>query len=153
MTAPAGPLLDQPASPVHAHFLGEAAGADGPAGLEAGTDAYFTQFPQLSVGLERVIAEGELVAVHSHCTAATRCSGRHRPTQPCARYRLPVLSLRWVRARCLACRLLGDRSATQSPADRNITCVRPWIRMRYKAMVRQSWGGTLWRATARNTSR
>ncbi|WP_349308091.1 nuclear transport factor 2 family protein [Pseudofrankia sp. BMG5.36] len=39
---------------------------DGVAGLKAGLGAYFEQFPQLSVVPKRVIAEGDLVAVHSH---------------------------------------------------------------------------------------
>ncbi|MFI7133695.1 nuclear transport factor 2 family protein [Nonomuraea sp. NPDC050153] len=39
---------------------------DGVAGVKAGLGAYFEQFPQLSVAPKRVIAEGDLVAVHSH---------------------------------------------------------------------------------------
>jgi NADPH:quinone reductase-like Zn-dependent oxidoreductase/predicted SnoaL-like aldol condensation-catalyzing enzyme len=39
---------------------------DGAAGLKAGLGFYFEQFPQLSVTPKRVIAEGDLVAVHSH---------------------------------------------------------------------------------------
>ncbi len=39
---------------------------DGVAGVKAGLGAYFAQFPQLSVTLKRVIAQGDLVAVHSH---------------------------------------------------------------------------------------
>ncbi len=39
---------------------------DGAAGAKAGLGAYFAQFPQLSVVPKRVIAEGDLVAVHSH---------------------------------------------------------------------------------------
>ncbi|EKX60024.1 nuclear transport factor 2 family protein [Streptomyces ipomoeae] len=35
-------------------------------GAKAGLGAYFQQFPQLSVSRKRVIAEGDLVAVHSH---------------------------------------------------------------------------------------
>lgn len=47
----------------------------------------------------------------------------------------------------------GRQTGQPSPAEHNITLVRPWIRMRYKSMVRQRWGGTLWRATPRSTSR
>lgn len=39
---------------------------DGVEGVKAGLGAYFQQFPQLSVSPKRVIAEGDLVAVHSH---------------------------------------------------------------------------------------
>ncbi len=39
---------------------------DGVAGVKAGAGAYFEQFPQLSVMPKRIIAEGDLVAVHSH---------------------------------------------------------------------------------------
>jgi predicted SnoaL-like aldol condensation-catalyzing enzyme len=39
---------------------------DGVAGVKVGLGAYFEQFPQLSVVPKRVIAEGDLVAVHSH---------------------------------------------------------------------------------------
>jgi NADPH:quinone reductase-like Zn-dependent oxidoreductase/predicted SnoaL-like aldol condensation-catalyzing enzyme len=39
---------------------------DGVAGVKAGLGAYFERFPQLSVAPKRVIAEGDLVAVHSH---------------------------------------------------------------------------------------
>jgi predicted SnoaL-like aldol condensation-catalyzing enzyme len=39
---------------------------DGVAGVRAGAGAYFEQFPQLSVAPKRIIAEGDLVAVHSH---------------------------------------------------------------------------------------
>jgi NADPH:quinone reductase-like Zn-dependent oxidoreductase/predicted SnoaL-like aldol condensation-catalyzing enzyme len=39
---------------------------DGAAGLKAGLGFYFEQFPQLSVTPKRVIAQGDLVAVHSH---------------------------------------------------------------------------------------
>ncbi|QYN33930.1 ester cyclase [Pseudonocardia sp. DSM 110487] len=39
---------------------------DGVAGVKAGAGAYFEQFPQLSVAPKRIIAEGDLVAVHSH---------------------------------------------------------------------------------------
>jgi predicted SnoaL-like aldol condensation-catalyzing enzyme len=40
--------------------------ADGVAGAKAGLGGYFAQFPQLKVTSKRVIAEGDLVAVHSH---------------------------------------------------------------------------------------
>ncbi|MEV5716902.1 nuclear transport factor 2 family protein [Amycolatopsis mediterranei] len=40
--------------------------ADGVAGAKAGLGAYFAQFPQLKVTSKRVIAEGDLVAIHSH---------------------------------------------------------------------------------------
>ncbi|MFF4502903.1 nuclear transport factor 2 family protein [Streptomyces sp. NPDC001401] len=40
--------------------------ADGVAGVKSGLGAYFKQFPQLTVTPKRVIAEGDLVAVHSH---------------------------------------------------------------------------------------
>ncbi|UUU33045.1 nuclear transport factor 2 family protein [Streptomyces sp. CA-210063] len=39
---------------------------NGVEGVKAGLGAYFQQFPQLSVSPKRVIAEGDLVAVHSH---------------------------------------------------------------------------------------
>lgn len=39
---------------------------DGVAGARAGLGAYFQQFPDLAVSRKRVIAEGDLVAVHSH---------------------------------------------------------------------------------------
>ncbi|GAA4024617.1 nuclear transport factor 2 family protein [Streptomyces plumbiresistens] len=39
---------------------------DGVAGVKAGLGAYFAQFPQLSITPKRVIAEGDLVAIHSH---------------------------------------------------------------------------------------
>ncbi|WP_433920840.1 ester cyclase [Streptomyces canus] len=39
---------------------------DGAAGLKAELGFYFDKFPQLSVTPKRVIAEGDLVAVHSH---------------------------------------------------------------------------------------
>lgn len=39
---------------------------DGVAGVKAGLGGYFEQFPQLKVDPKRVIAEGDLVAVHSH---------------------------------------------------------------------------------------
>jgi NADPH:quinone reductase-like Zn-dependent oxidoreductase/predicted SnoaL-like aldol condensation-catalyzing enzyme len=39
---------------------------DGAAGLKAGLGSYFEQFPRLSVTPKRVIAQGDLVAVHSH---------------------------------------------------------------------------------------
>jgi NADPH:quinone reductase-like Zn-dependent oxidoreductase/predicted SnoaL-like aldol condensation-catalyzing enzyme len=47
----------------HQHHPGT---PDGVAGVKAGLGAYFEQFPQLSVERKRVIAEGDLVAVHSH---------------------------------------------------------------------------------------
>lgn len=40
--------------------------ADGVAGVRAGPGGYFRQFPDLTVSRKRVIAEGDLVAVHSH---------------------------------------------------------------------------------------
>jgi predicted SnoaL-like aldol condensation-catalyzing enzyme len=40
--------------------------ADGVAGVKAGLGGYFAQFPQLVVTTKRVVAEGDLVAVHSH---------------------------------------------------------------------------------------
>ncbi|MGW2385481.1 nuclear transport factor 2 family protein [Streptomyces lincolnensis] len=40
--------------------------ADGVAGAKAGLGGYFKQFPQLTVSPKRIIAEGDLVAVHSH---------------------------------------------------------------------------------------
>ncbi|MET9967137.1 nuclear transport factor 2 family protein [Streptomyces sp. NPDC006356] len=40
--------------------------ADGVAGARAGLGGYFEAFPQLKVEPKRVIAEGDLVAVHSH---------------------------------------------------------------------------------------
>jgi len=70
VSCPADALLDQPASRAHAHLFGEAAGegvqAHVGAGVKAGLGTYFEQFPQLSVSPKRVIAEGDLVAVHSH---------------------------------------------------------------------------------------
>ncbi|MGA6223135.1 nuclear transport factor 2 family protein [Streptomyces umbrinus] len=39
---------------------------DGAAGAKAGLGAYYAQFPQLVATPKRVIAEGDLVAVHSH---------------------------------------------------------------------------------------
>ncbi|MFJ9713217.1 nuclear transport factor 2 family protein [Streptomyces sp. NPDC101234] len=39
---------------------------DGVAGAKAGLGAYYAQFPQLTATPKRVIAEGDLVAVHSH---------------------------------------------------------------------------------------
>lgn len=39
---------------------------NGAAGAKAGLGAYFAQFPQLRVEPKRVVAEGDLVAVHSH---------------------------------------------------------------------------------------
>ncbi|MBR8640444.1 nuclear transport factor 2 family protein [Streptomyces tuirus] len=44
--------------------------ADGVEGVKAGLGAYFERFPQLSVTPKRVIAEGDLVAVHSHYVSA-----------------------------------------------------------------------------------
>ncbi|MFI7403591.1 nuclear transport factor 2 family protein [Streptomyces sp. NPDC049541] len=44
--------------------------ADGVAGVKSGLGAYFKQFPQLTVTPKRVIAEGDLVAVHSHYVSA-----------------------------------------------------------------------------------
>ncbi|KMS74727.1 SnoaL-like polyketide cyclase [Streptomyces viridochromogenes] len=43
--------------------------ADGVAGAKAGLGGFFEQFPQLKVTPKRVIAEGDLVAVHSHYVA------------------------------------------------------------------------------------
>ncbi|WP_031478828.1 nuclear transport factor 2 family protein [Streptomyces bicolor] len=40
--------------------------ADGVEGVKAGLGGYFAAFPQLKVTPKRVIAEGDLVAVHSH---------------------------------------------------------------------------------------
>jgi len=40
--------------------------ADGVAGVKSGLGGYFKAFPQLTVTPKRVIAEGDLVAVHSH---------------------------------------------------------------------------------------
>ncbi|QOV37572.1 nuclear transport factor 2 family protein [Streptomyces ferrugineus] len=40
--------------------------ADGVAGVKAGLGGYFEAFPQLTVTPKRVIAQGDLVAVHSH---------------------------------------------------------------------------------------
>jgi predicted SnoaL-like aldol condensation-catalyzing enzyme len=40
--------------------------ADGVEGVKAGLGGYFEAFPQLAVSRKRVIAEGDLVAVHSH---------------------------------------------------------------------------------------
>ncbi|MDO0913963.1 ester cyclase [Streptomyces sp. DT2A-34] len=40
--------------------------ADGVEGVKAGLGGYFEAFPQLTVAPKRVIAEGDLVAVHSH---------------------------------------------------------------------------------------
>ncbi|MER7692726.1 nuclear transport factor 2 family protein [Streptomyces sp. NPDC097610] len=39
---------------------------DGLAGVKAALGAYFAQFPQLRITPKRIIAEGDLVAVHSH---------------------------------------------------------------------------------------
>lgn len=49
---------------------------DGAAGLKAGLGFYFEQFPQLSVTPKRVIAQGDLVAVHSHYIDAPGDRGR-----------------------------------------------------------------------------
>ncbi|MFF7645550.1 nuclear transport factor 2 family protein [Streptomyces canus] len=43
--------------------------ADGVPGVKSGLGAYFKAFPQLAVSRKRVIAEGDLVAVHSHYVA------------------------------------------------------------------------------------
>lgn len=43
--------------------------ADGVEGARAGLGGFFEQFPQLKVTPKRVIAEGDLVAVHSHYVA------------------------------------------------------------------------------------
>jgi predicted SnoaL-like aldol condensation-catalyzing enzyme len=40
--------------------------ADGVAGAREGLGAYFRAFPELTVSRKRVVAEGDLVAVHSH---------------------------------------------------------------------------------------
>ncbi|MFI7018670.1 nuclear transport factor 2 family protein [Streptomyces sp. NPDC050164] len=40
--------------------------ADGMEGLKAGLGAYFAAFPKLTVTPQRITAEGDLVAVHSH---------------------------------------------------------------------------------------
>ncbi|MEU6224700.1 ester cyclase [Streptomyces sp. NPDC047042] len=40
--------------------------ADGVAGARAGLGGYFKAFPELAVSRKRVVAEGDLVAVHSH---------------------------------------------------------------------------------------
>lgn len=49
---------------------------DGVAGAKAGLGGYFQQFPQLSVVPKRVIAQGDLVAVHSHYVAAPSDRGQ-----------------------------------------------------------------------------
>ncbi|NGO08050.1 SnoaL-like domain-containing protein [Streptomyces sp. HC44] len=49
---------------------------DGVAGVKAGLGAYIEQFPQLSVEPKRIIAEGDLVAVHSHYVDAPGERGR-----------------------------------------------------------------------------
>lgn len=49
---------------------------DGVAGMKAGLGAYFEQFPQLSAAPKRIIAEGDLVAVHSHCVDTPGERGR-----------------------------------------------------------------------------
>ena len=43
---------------------------DGPGGLKTGLGAYLRQFPQVSLTPKRILAEGELVAVHSHLVPA-----------------------------------------------------------------------------------
>ncbi|MGW1711875.1 nuclear transport factor 2 family protein [Streptomyces sp. NPDC002156] len=43
---------------------------DGPAGLKATLGAYFEQFPQSTVVPKRIVAEGDLVAVHSNFISA-----------------------------------------------------------------------------------
>ncbi|EDY56992.2 LOW QUALITY PROTEIN: predicted protein, partial [Streptomyces sviceus ATCC 29083] len=59
--------------------------SDGAAGLKADLGSYFDKFPQSSVTPKRVIAEGDLVAVHSHLAQPLRRhAGRawpvgHRP--------------------------------------------------------------------------
>ncbi|MER7692724.1 nuclear transport factor 2 family protein [Streptomyces sp. NPDC097610] len=49
---------------------------DGVAGVKAGLVAYFERFPQLSVAPKQIIAEGDLVAVHSHYVEAPGERGR-----------------------------------------------------------------------------
>ncbi|MGA6223133.1 nuclear transport factor 2 family protein [Streptomyces umbrinus] len=49
---------------------------DGAVGVKIGLAAYFERFPQLSVAPKRVIAEGDLVAVHSHYVDAPGGRGR-----------------------------------------------------------------------------
>ncbi|MEV0222059.1 nuclear transport factor 2 family protein [Streptomyces sp. NPDC050704] len=49
---------------------------DGVAGVKAGAGAYFEQFPQLTIAPKRTIAEGDLVAVHSHYVEAPGERGR-----------------------------------------------------------------------------
>ncbi|MGW3648511.1 nuclear transport factor 2 family protein [Streptomyces sp. NPDC000878] len=44
--------------------------ADGVAGAREGLGAYFRAFPELAVSRKRVVAEGDLVAVHSHYVSA-----------------------------------------------------------------------------------
>ncbi|MGW1718269.1 nuclear transport factor 2 family protein [Streptomyces sp. NPDC002156] len=44
--------------------------ADGVAGVREGLGAYFRAFPELAVSRKRVVAEGDLVAVHSHYVSA-----------------------------------------------------------------------------------
>ncbi|RXZ72518.1 nuclear transport factor 2 family protein [Agromyces albus] len=50
--------------------------SDGAKGLKAGLGASFQRFPQLSVVPKRVIAEGDLIAVHSHYIDAPGQRGR-----------------------------------------------------------------------------
>ncbi|MGW7680620.1 nuclear transport factor 2 family protein [Kribbella sp. NPDC054772] len=49
---------------------------DGVGGLKADLGFYFEKFPQLSVTSKRVIAEGDLVAVHSHYVDSPGKRGR-----------------------------------------------------------------------------
>jgi NADPH:quinone reductase-like Zn-dependent oxidoreductase/predicted SnoaL-like aldol condensation-catalyzing enzyme len=49
---------------------------DGAAGLKAGLGSYFEQFPQLGVTPKRIIAQGDLVAVHSHYIDTPDARGR-----------------------------------------------------------------------------
>jgi NADPH:quinone reductase-like Zn-dependent oxidoreductase/predicted SnoaL-like aldol condensation-catalyzing enzyme len=49
---------------------------DGAAGLKAGLGEYFAQFPQVSVVPKRTIAQGDLVAIHSHYIPAPGDRGK-----------------------------------------------------------------------------
>jgi predicted SnoaL-like aldol condensation-catalyzing enzyme len=49
------------------------------AGVKAGASTYFEQFPQLSVAPKRIIAEGDLVAVHSHYVETPAGGSRREP--------------------------------------------------------------------------
>ncbi|MFE7761190.1 ester cyclase [Streptomyces sp. NPDC057438] len=49
---------------------------DGVEGVKAGLGGYFQQFPALAVSRKRVIAEGDLVAVHSHYGNAPGARGQ-----------------------------------------------------------------------------